>query len=75
MTNLIATLAMSMTLSAAPANSIETLPSSNVSTETTITVEELSFARCTINKAGFQAKGNCERVLAAYAAYLELAQK
>lgn len=74
MTNLIATLAMSMTMSSTPANSIETLPSSNVSTETTISVEELPFARCHINdmSIGFKASGNCEKITAAYAAYKKL---
>lgn len=78
MTNLLATLASGLILASAPLTPV--VPKETVTVVTTSTVEytPLSFARCEIRdpKIGFYGKGNCDKLLKAYAEYKQLhAQK
>lgn len=71
MTNLISALALSFAMATAPEKPIEN------DVDSIVHVETLSFARCEIRDAanGFYGKGNCEKLMKAYAEYLSLKNK
>lgn len=68
MTNFISALAISLAMATATEKPSETTEEGNFEIKT------LAFARCEIidHKNGFYGKGNCEKLMKAYAAYLEL---
>jgi len=72
MTNLISAMAISFTIATAPEKPLEKVE------ESTVYVETLAFTRCEIADPtiGFYGKGNCDKVIKAYAQYKQLrAQK
>lgn len=74
MINLLATLTTSLILASAPLTPVVPKAPVTVSTTSTVDYKPLSFARCEIRdvKIGFYGRGNCEKLLKAYADYKQL---